>query len=406
MRPVDANELLLSLAPQDDEPVARVAVAKPQPVPQPVVPKPEAAPPSAGGADGEDVADSVGGYLDYLSQLSRQLGVPDPVEEYFAPVVGRWSAMHEEAERWRTAGKAASEVADTLKKPLGGLDAAWEGETADSFIAYMQKVGLAGNDMSDAMNAMAEVLDKTADGIREIVTEMAGVLADTAESSSQAMAGPVAGEERTRQHLDAMRRPTQEFFESVRQVLEAFVNLCDGVDGSKSFEQVKMAHTFPAENWDPKISIPAPPAPPAPDAETDQSAAAAKPGGGAAVGGGGASVGGGGSVGGGSVPGGAAAAAAQPLGPGAFTAVGEVAPSPQQGAAAHAAGPAAAAGGGVGGRGVGGAGMGGMMMPPMGAAGGAGGNQEHENKSRLVGNPADIFGEPDEASPSVIGEED
>jgi uncharacterized protein YukE len=395
MKAHDRSELLLGLLPEDDEPVRR----KPVPAPKP---KPEPAPPHAGGPDGKDVKDSVGDYLDYLSQLCRQLGVPDPVEQYFAPVVGRWSAMHEEADRWRKAAKAADEVSNSLTKPLGGLDAAWEGQTADSFIAYMQKVGLAGNDMSDAMTSMGDVLDKTADGIREIVTELASVLADTAEASSQAMANPVAGEERTRQHLDTMRRPTREFFESARQVLEAFVKLCDGIDGTKAFDQVKMAHTMPAQNWSANIDVPTPtpaPAPGPPADVTTHEAGVKSGGGGRPAGGGGGAVGG---SAGGSVTPPPAAPVKPDLGAGAYTAVGEVSPTPATGGAAAAAlGGSAPAGRGAGGMG------GGMMMPPMMGAGMAGGeNQEHNSKSRVMGNPEDIFGEPTEASPSVIGEED
>ncbi|SMC89603.1 WXG100 family type VII secretion target [Kibdelosporangium aridum] len=330
--------------------------------------------------------------LDYLSQLCRDLGVPDIVEEYFAPVVGRWSDMHEEADRWRAAATAADEVTASLNKPLGALDAAWEGKTADSFVDYMQTVGLAGNDMSDAMHAMAKVLDKTADGIREIVMEMGDVLSDTAEASAQSMAMPL-GEERTRQHIETMRKPIRESFESVRQVLEAFVNLCDGVDGSKAFERVKMSHTYPTENWTVDIDVPAEP----PAHQTAEPAAASVGGSGAAgVGGGGAAA-----VGGPPASlGGPPASPPAPSGPGVFAAIGEVnpAPPPQQAAAAAAARPAAAGGMGMGG---------GMMVPPMmfgGAPGG--GSQEHTNKTRVVSDPNDLFGEPADASPSVIGDED
>jgi uncharacterized protein YukE len=403
MRPaedrVDATELLLGYRGDDEE----------KPLPRPAPPQAPARPdpdlPSAGGPDGKDVQDSVGGYLDYLSQLCRQLGVPDIVEEYFAPVVGRWTAMHDAAERWRKAGKAAEDVTTGLAKPLGGLDASWEGETADSFIQYMQEVGLAGNDLSDAMNAMAGVLDKTADAIREVVTELAGVLAETAETSSQAMSGPFAGEERTRQHIDTMRRPTREFFESVRQILEAFVKLCDGVDGSKSFDQVTMAHTYPAENWNPNIDIPSP------DTKTTEATAKPAPGepstgpgsAGSASGGGG-SAGGGSVAGGGGAPIGSAPPAKQPLGPGSYTAVGEVPANPN---ANQATAPAAAAAKGAAPAGAAGGGMGGMMAPMMGAGmGGNSGSQEHQSKSRLVGNPEDIFGLPADASPSIIGDEE
>jgi hypothetical protein len=50
--------------------------------------------------------------------------------------------------------------------------------------------------------------------------------------------------------------------------------------------------------------------------------------------------------------------------------------------------------------------MGGMMAPMMGAGAGGGGSQEHENKSRVVANPEDLFGSVEDASPSVIGEEE
>jgi uncharacterized protein YukE len=337
--------------------------------------------------------------LDYISQLCRDLGVPDPVEEYFAPVVGRWTDMHDEADRWRAAGKAAGEVADALTTPLRRPDAAWEGDTADSFIAYMQSVGLAGHDMSDAMEAMAAVLDRTADGIREIVTQLAGVLDDTAHTSAQAMASPLGGEERTRQHLNDVRGPTREFFEAVKEVLEAFVQLCDGIDGTKAFEPVKMAHTLPAQAWDPHLDVPQTPEPKKPE-ETAVHTSGSGAGGGARAGGG--SHSGGGSHGGGSASGPGDTAKSAPLPPGASTAVGEMPPAlPSEAASAPSAGAAAAA---AGGGGMGAGGMMGGMMGGMGAAGGGG--QEHSNKSRTVTDPEDVFGAPGDYYPSVIGEDE
>lgn len=340
--------------------------------------------------------------LDYLAQLCRDLGVPDPVEEYFAPVVGRWTDMHEEAVRWRAAGKAAGEVSDTLTKPLGGLDAAWEGETADSFIAYMQSVGLAGHDMSDAMEAMADVLDRTANGIREIVTQFAGVLDDTAHTSAQAMASPLGGEERTRQHLTDVRGPTREFFEAVKEILEAFVQLCDGIDGTKAFEPVQMAHTLPAQAWDPHLDVPETPEPKKPqDTAVNTAVNTAASGGSHSAGG---SHGGGSAGGSGGGSGGASAGTAKPtpLPPGASTAIGEMPPAaaPAETVSAPGAGTAAAAaGGGMG------AGMMGGMMGGMGAAAGGGG-QEHSNKSRIMTDPEEVFGEPGDYYPSVIGEDE
>ncbi|HYQ64822.1 WXG100 family type VII secretion target [Actinophytocola sp.] len=345
--------------------------------------------------DGKDIEGQITTQLAYLSRLARQLGVNDPVEEYFAPVVGRWSDMHAEAERWRTVGEGVEQVTGALNKPLGKLDAAWEGEAAQSFIGYMQQVGLAGNDLADAMSAMAEVLDQTADSIREIVVELAGVMAETAESASEAMSLPVQGDARTREYLDLMRRPTKELFEAVRQVLEAFVQLCEGAEGDGAFGGVTMAHTYPAEDW--SYVVPSTPGAPAPgdtgvpvDTGTDA----------AALGGGLGDFGGG--LGGGGFGGGAAAAAAMdsPLAPGNSTVAGEQAPH----STAAPGGAAAAASAGAS---KGGTGSGMMPMSPMmGGQGQGQGDQTHKSRARVVGNPQDIFGKPERASTPVIGADD
>jgi len=346
--------------------------------------------------DGSDIESQITTQLAYLSRLAKHLGVNDPVEEYFAPVVGRWSDMHAEAERWRAVGEGVEQVTEALNRPLGKLDAAWDGEAANSFIAYMQKVGMAGNDLSDAMIAMGEVLDTTANGIREIVLQLATVMSETAETASGAMALPVQGDSRTRDYLDMMRKPSKELFESVRQILEAFVQLCEGADADDAFAKVTMAHTFPTENW----AGPTPPSVPAPatgvpvDTSTD-AAGASDLGDLAGFGGGG---GGGGGLGG---LGGAAAASATPLGPGAYTVAGEQVPAsstPGPSGAPAAAGAPKTAGGSMGGMG---------MAPMMGGMGaGQGGNQEHKSRSRVVGNPTDIFGKPEKATTPVIGAED
>jgi uncharacterized protein YukE len=344
--------------------------------------------------NGKDIENQIAAQLGYLSKLARHLGVNDPVEEYFAPVVGRWSDMHDEAERWRLVGEGVEQVTDALNKPLGKLDAAWDGEAATSFIAYMQRVGLAGNDLADAMNAMAEVLDQTANGIREIVVQLASVMAETAETASQAMTMPVQGDARTREYLDMMRRPTKELFEAVRQILEAFVSLCEGAEDDDTFRGVTMAHLYPEENW----TAPGLPTTPAPtpgtpvDTSTDLASAPDLAGAGSFGGGGG-----GGGMGGGAA---LAASAATPLNPGGLTMAGEqpkVDTPPPTAAAAAAAGP----GGPKGGTGM-------PMAPMMGGMGaqGQGGDQNHKNRSRVVGNPTDIFGKPEKASTPVIGAED
>ncbi|WP_051114813.1 WXG100 family type VII secretion target [Actinokineospora enzanensis] len=355
-----------------------------------------------GGLDGSDIEANIGSYLDFLSRLCRELGIPDPVEEYFAPVVGRWSDLHGEAERWRAVGAKAEHVMGELTTPLGGLDAAWQGADADSFIDYMNRVGLAGNDMSDAMTGMGEVLDATADGLREIVTEMAGLLAEVAQNGKQAMSGAGRNEDRTRQYLDAMNRPTRELFEAVRQMLEALVRLCDGIDGAKVFDTITMAHTFPEQDFAFAVpTVPGVTVPPPSSESVPAAAAAGIPADASAFDGGGAGGGGFGGGGGGGTSGGGGASTGQPPQAGGYVSAGEAAPSKPGGLA-----PAAAAAADAGGRPAGGGMMGGgMPMGMMGGMGGqGGGNGEHKPRTRVAGNPQDIFGKPAKSSPPVIGD--
>ncbi|MCK2236891.1 MULTISPECIES: hypothetical protein [unclassified Crossiella] len=346
------------------------------------------------GPDGRAVARGLDDHLNYLSSTARQLGVPDPVEEYFGPVVGQWNDMHAEAVRWRTAARGLEDVSARVTGPLGGLDSVWDGADSDAFLDHMRKVGLAGAGVSDAMVALADALDATADGLRQIVRDLVEVLADSAENISGAMIVPVQGEARAKKYLDDQQRPTKELFEAARQVLSALVGLCDGFEQADAFATLKLSHTMPTANW--SFEAPKPPT------GTEDGTKAAKGGGGAGGGGGGFGGGGGGLGGGGSVGGGAGAAPAAPLAPGgAAAAVQGPAASPM--AAAAAAGPI---GPGAGAPAAGG--MGGMM--PMGGmmgggGGGQGGDQEHKSKTRVTASSSELFGKPKKAAPPVIGED-
>jgi uncharacterized protein YukE len=417
-------------------------------------PRPAAAAPS-GGPDGTQLTGRVNGHLDYLSQLSRQLGVTDPVETWLTPALGRWSDLHAEAGRWRTVASTVTEVGQSLRGPLGGLDAAWQGADATSFVDYMQTLGLAGTDLADAATAMADALDKTADGLRQIVTELVDLLAGTAEQASDALSSnPVGGQARAQQCLDDLNDPTSALHESVQTVLAAFVRLCDGLP-SGSTPGVHLVHTIPTASWTapsttagfPTAPIQAtrvttqsavhpvtvthtPPAAPAaaapttaPAAQTAPAAAAgpdpvfsgqltpppAAPGGGGGhvsagdLGGGGAAVPTGGDAGAGlDVASGAQQQhQQQPAAPGAQSGA-AVDPAPaDQLSGRQPEHPAEPSGqdGQQGGSSMAGMGMGGMR------GGQGGGDQEHKSKYRLAGNAKEIFGKPGPTAPPVIGKD-
>lgn len=395
-------------------------------------------------ADATALTAPVNGHLDYLSQLAQQLGVRDPVESYLVPVLGKWSDLHDEAGRWRSAAQVASSVTARLTAPLAGLDAAWQGADADSFLEYMQNVGLAGHDLADALGAMADALDRTAQGIQQIASELVDVLVETAEQSSDAMTVPVAGATRAQQHLDEVTEPASQMYNAVRDVLDGFVKLCNGVHGGQLFGQITMAHQMPAQNWSPP-AVATPPAftpqpastpptgastaAPAPAAATPASASpasatpasatpasatpaaqpaaasvpAAHAGGGmpahAAAGGGG-----GGMPAGGGLPTSGNVAAQQTGPPAVSSAVATpsgstppTVPGSTPVTAGSAADPTAAGGSGGGGMPMGMGGMGGMR--------GGGGDSEHKSKIGVSGDPREIFGKPERTAPPVIGEE-
>jgi uncharacterized protein YukE len=349
--------------------------------------------------DGRRIAAEVGPELDYLSRVSRKLGVVDLVHDFFDPLVGDWNDLREEAERWRKAAKVTEAVTKHVAAPLGGVDARWQGKDADAFLDHMRKVGLAGGDLSDAMTAMADALEETADGVRDIVQDLAHVLADAADSVSGTAALPLEGDQRAIRHIEEIKGPVRELHDSARQVLEAFLKLCDGVSGEAGhFGAVQMRHRYPDEDW--TYTAPAKPEARTPEPAKASDTATAGKGGGGTPSTGGVGAGGVGSIG---AP---AATAAQPqqMQFGGATGVAEQPPPPERGAGAA---PAAAAAGGRPGAAPGGMGGMPMMGGMMGGAGGQqGGDKEHKSKQRLTGSIDDLLGKPKKAAPKVIGDDD
>ncbi|GAA3841688.1 hypothetical protein GCM10022243_05130 [Saccharothrix violaceirubra] len=352
------------------------------------------------GKDGRQLAAEIGPELDYLSGISRRLGVRDLVADYFTPVVGQWNDLHEEAERWRAAGLAAEHVTRDLTGPLGRLDSAWQGRDADSFVEHMRTVGLAGHDLSDAMHAMADALDETAEGIRGIVEDMSRLFADAADVVSTAASLPLDGDRRVIEVLDDLHDPARELHESVRDVLEAFARLCDGMSGESGFAEVRMSHHYPEKDWAPVLPAKPESGGTAVAGEAKAAATAAAGALSGSVGGSSATVGGG--VPGGAVGGGVASSAdaPQPLEQGGATAVAE--PRPEQPrpavAAAGAPAPTTAATGGMG------MGMGGGMIG-AGAGGQQGGDKEHKSKYALSGTSEALLGKPKKTAPPVLGDD-
>jgi uncharacterized protein YukE len=358
------------------------------------------------------------GHLAYLSQVAARLGVADPVRTYLTPVVGSWRELRAEAARWRAAAVVADDVTHRLSAPLGSLDAAWQGADANSFLDYMHQVGLAGTDLSDSLAAMAEALERVEDGVRQIIGELVDLLADTAQQLSDALSVPVSGQSRAAGHLGSVEQPARELYESVRDVIEAFVGLCDDASGASPDDHLVPAHVMPAQAWSPPNPVPvaSPPAQPAAVSPVAAPAAAVpvaapvpagpppvtQPAATPLAAAFHAPAAGGGALGAGfgthALPGSGDLAAQS--GPstvsGAMPDSGQT--QPQQVPGSEGASTAAANQGQP---------MGGGMMGGMGGGMGrqGGGDTEHKPKVRLSGDIRDILGKPERTTPPVIGED-
>ncbi|WP_410574165.1 WXG100 family type VII secretion target [Amycolatopsis sp. cmx-4-61] len=202
------------------------------------------------GPAGEDLTAAAEPYLEYLTGLARELGVIDPVETYFRPLVGRWADLGAEADRLRRAASAAAEVSARLDDRLGRLDAGWEGRDADSFVAYIRAIGVAGGDLREALEALAGALDEVVTTLRHVVVDLAEVLVDAAELTSETMLLPSGGAKRARAQLEETQDSAKSLHETARDVLEAFDRLCNGVDDPDAASRtIEIRHRYPAERF-------------------------------------------------------------------------------------------------------------------------------------------------------------
>ncbi|SEF31438.1 Proteins of 100 residues with WXG [Amycolatopsis pretoriensis] len=201
-------------------------------------------------AEGDEIAATAEPYLAYLTDVSRQLGLIDPVETYFRPLLGRWGDLGAEAGRLRTAAAAAADVSARLDDRLGRLDAGWAGRDADAFVAYMREIGAAGGDLQEAFTVLADALDELVTTLRHVVVDLAEVLVDAADLISETMMLPSGGTKRARTQLRETQDSAKALYETARDVLEAFDRLCDGVDDpDATARSIEIAHRYPGERF-------------------------------------------------------------------------------------------------------------------------------------------------------------
>lgn len=199
---------------------------------------------------GDDITSAAEPYLGYLSELAGRLGVIDPVETYFRPLLGRWTDLGAEADRLRQAATAAADVSARLEGELGRLDAGWEGRDADSFVAYIREISAAGGDLQEALNVLAAALDDMVETLRHVVVDLVEVLVDAADLTSETMLLPSGGTRRARAQLQETQDSAKALYETARDVMEAFDRLCDGVDDPDGAARtIEIKHRYPQEKF-------------------------------------------------------------------------------------------------------------------------------------------------------------
>jgi uncharacterized protein YukE len=352
------------------------------------------------GVDGRRLRSDVGDHLDYLARICDELDIENPVRDRFERVVGQWNDLHDAAQLWRRTAEEVEQATTEVSGKLGGIDSAWQGGDADAFLAHMHEVGLAGHDLVDAMRGLAEALDHTAESVRTIAQDLANLIAESADSVSEALVLPADGEQRARRHLEDLDAPVKELVESAGDAMRSFVRFCEDFDSGRDVNSVALDHMMPAQDWsfDAPSSTPTPAAAVAPAPAEEGTASAPAP----------------------ESPAGTYAAsdaskqvAAVPPSPGTASLAGAEetdlaeggtsrAVEPSETPPASTAAPAAAVAGGAAT-----AGMAGGMMMPMGMMGGMGqraGEKERENSSRFKSNAEELFGKPEQAAPPVLGD--
>lgn len=81
-------------------------------------------------------------------------------------------AVRDIAHRWKQAAGKCGDQTGVVQRSVGQLDGAWEGKSADAFVAYMGNVVKAGTSMSDVLTGAAADLEAAANALEAAKSSM------------------------------------------------------------------------------------------------------------------------------------------------------------------------------------------------------------------------------------------
>ncbi|MDT7785760.1 MAG: hypothetical protein QOF58_4179 [Pseudonocardiales bacterium] len=95
-------------------------------------------------------------------------------------------AVRDIANRWKQAAGKCGDQSNALQKSVSQLDGAWEGQSADGFVAYMGKVTKAGTSMTDGLNGAAADLEAAANALETAKTQLTTICENVLSRARQA----------------------------------------------------------------------------------------------------------------------------------------------------------------------------------------------------------------------------
>ncbi|MEV6712388.1 transglycosylase SLT domain-containing protein [Lentzea sp. NPDC051208] len=95
-------------------------------------------------------------------------------------------AVRDIANRWKQAAGKCGDQTNVLQRSVTQLDGAWEGKSADGFVAYMANVTKCGTSMAEALNNAATDLEAAANALETAKTSMSRICENLLSRARQA----------------------------------------------------------------------------------------------------------------------------------------------------------------------------------------------------------------------------
>ncbi|MGZ3141782.1 transglycosylase SLT domain-containing protein [Lentzea chajnantorensis] len=113
-----------------------------------------------------------------MSAMDEVAGLPGgaPLAEFADKVENAQpQAVRDIATRWKQAAGKCGDQSNVLQRSVSQLDGAWEGKSADGFVAYMGNVTRCGTAMTDVLNGAAADLEAAANALETAKSAMSRI---------------------------------------------------------------------------------------------------------------------------------------------------------------------------------------------------------------------------------------